>query len=104
MNNEVEFVDGVFAKAPHGNAPDFVKAAVSVKLSDFAQYLRDLKAKDPEAEWLNLDIKEAKSGKWYVARDTWVPDANYNSAPAPAPAVAPHGNSWSVADDSDLPF
>ena len=103
MSDEIEFVDGVFAKAPHGNAPDFIKGKLSIKLSDFAQYLRDLKAKDPKAEWLNIDIKESQAGKWYVARDNWVPDANYSSAPAPAPVAAPHGYQ-SAVDDSDLPF
>jgi hypothetical protein len=69
--SEKEFINGVSAKAPHERAPDFIKARVSIKLADFAQYLRDLKLNEPDVEWLNFDIKESKGGKWYVERDSW---------------------------------
>jgi hypothetical protein len=71
--SEKEFINGVSAKAPHERAPDFIKARVSIKLADFAQYLRDLKLNEPDVEWLNFDIKESKGGKWYVERDSWRP-------------------------------
>ena len=96
-NNDL--VNGFFAKEPHNNAPDFVKGKISIKLSDFAQYLRELKASDPDIEWLNLDIKVSKQGKWYAMRDTWVPDASKASAPAPAPAH----NNYNQPND-DVPF
>jgi len=74
-NEEIEFPTGLFAKAPHPNAPDFVKGKLSVKRADFGNYLRG-----KEGDWLNFDIKESKDGKWYVALDTWQPE---KEAPAP---------------------
>ena len=34
MANEMEFIEGLFVKAPHENAPDFVKAKVNIKRND----------------------------------------------------------------------
>lgn len=92
MSNETDLVSGVYAKEPHEKAPDFVKGRLSIKLADFAQYLRELKAAESDVEWLNLDIKESKGGKWYVVRDTWKP----SEAPAPAPDLSKPA--------SDVPF
>ena len=90
------FIGGMFAKEPHENAPDFVKAGISIKLSDFAQYLRELKAEDPEIEWLNAQLKVSKGGKLYIERDTWKPK---EAAPAPEPASSGGGGI-----DDDIPF
>jgi hypothetical protein len=87
--SDKEFIDGLSAKAPHEKAPDFVKARISIKLADFAQYLRDLKAKEPDAEWLNADVKVAKSGNWYIERDTWKPEKTQEPA---------------TADEDSIPF
>ena len=72
--SEVEFVDGLIAKAPHDNAPEFVKAKLSIKRADLGNWLR---AKDDE--WININIKEAKSGKWYAEVDTWKPESKQPS-------------------------
>lgn len=93
--SEKQFIDGISAKAPHDKAPDFIKARVSIKLSDFAQYLRDLKKAEPDVEWLNFDVKEAKSGKWYAERDTWKPDTKHRYS-APSTEDSQH--------DDDIPF
>ena len=74
-NTDTDLVNGFFAKEPHQNAPDFVKGKLSIKLADFAQYLRALKAAEPDVEWLNLDLKVSKGGKLYVSRDKWEPDS-----------------------------
>ena len=65
MANEVEFVDGLIVKAPHERAPDCVKAQISIKVADLGMWLR-AKHKAGE-EWVNLDVKAAKSGRWYAA-------------------------------------
>ena len=68
---EIEFVDGLIVKAPHENAPSFVKASISIKVEDLGNWLREkYKAKE---EWVNIDVKEAKSGKWYAAVSTFKP-------------------------------
>lgn len=66
---EIEFPNGMLVKAPHEKAPSFVKATISIKVEDFGLWLREKhKAGD---EWINLDVKEAKSGKWYAAVNTY---------------------------------
>ena len=52
------------------------------KRKDFGNWLRS----KPD-EWLNLDIKESRNGKWYVSVDTWQPDAE-KVAQKPAEAVS----------------
>lgn len=66
--SEMEFVDGFMPKRPHENAPDFVKAKVNIKREEMLQWLS---ARDDE--WITLDIKEARSGKWYASVDNWKP-------------------------------
>lgn len=68
---EIQFVDGLIVKPPHEKAPDFVKAAISIKVEDLGKWLR-AKYKAGE-EWVNIDVKEAKSGKWYAAVSTYKP-------------------------------
>lgn len=79
---EIEFVDGLIVKAPHPKAPEFVKANISIKVEDLGKWLRE-KFKKGE-EWVNIDVKAAKSGKWYAAVSTFKPKKK--------------------EDDSDIPF
>jgi hypothetical protein len=73
-DKEMEFVDGLFVKAPHEKAPDFVKAQISIKVEDLGKWLR-AKYKESLANegWINLDVKESKSGKWYAAVSNYKP-------------------------------
>lgn len=101
MANDIEFVDGLIVKAPHENAPTYVKASISIKVEDLGKWLRE-KYKKGE-EWVNLDVKEAKSGKWYASVSTFKPKEK--EAPKEAPKG---GNRFSdMKDDdprSDIPF
>jgi hypothetical protein len=69
---EIEFVDGLLVKAPHPNAPSFVKASISIKVEDLGKWLRG-KYEAGNKDWINIDVKEAKSGKWYAAVSTFKP-------------------------------
>jgi hypothetical protein len=70
---DIEFVDGLIVKAPHEKAPSYVKANISIKVEDLGKWLRGkYKAGD---EWVNIDVKEAKSGKWYASVSTFKPKA-----------------------------
>lgn len=70
--SEVQFVPGLIVKAPHEKAPDLVKAAISIKVEELGQFLREqYKAGQ---EWVNCDVKVAKSGRWYVAVNTYKPN------------------------------
>ena len=39
MQDQIEFIDGLFAKAPHPNAPDFIKANISIKREEMLNQL-----------------------------------------------------------------
>lgn len=81
MAEEIEFVDGLIVKAPHENAPDFVKASISIKVEDLGKWLRaKYKAGN---EWVNIDVKQAKSGKWYAAVSTFKPKERAPEAKKP---------------------
>ena len=69
MSNEREFVDGLIVKPPHDRAPEYVKAHLSIKREELISWLS---AKDDE--WINLDVKVSKNGKWYAAVNDWKPD------------------------------
>lgn len=96
MSEEIEFVNGLIVKAPHEKAPSFVKASISIKVADLGMWLREKhKAGD---EWVNIDVKESKGGKWYAAVNTFKPEEK--SAPKSAGKPA---NSFADMSD-DIPF
>lgn len=65
-----EFPKGLFTKKPNAQAPQFIKAKLSVKVQDFIEYL-----KGKNEEWLNFDVLESKDGtKFYLQQDTWKPN------------------------------
>jgi hypothetical protein len=96
-DKEIEFVDGLIVKAPHENAPDYVKANISIKVEDLGKWLRGkYKAGD---QWVNLDVKVAKSGKWYASVSNFKP-----KQPDSTRKIEPK-TGHPVADiDSDIPF
>ena len=85
----MSFIPGLSAKRPHQNAPDFVKAKISIKVADLGNFLRE-KHKAGE-EWVNADLKVSKEGNLYIAEDEWKPERQ------PEPAG---GNDY----DDDIPF
>lgn len=64
--NKPEFIDGLIFKPPHENAPPFVKGKLSIKREELMAWL-DMR----NDEWINIDLKESKSGKWYASVNTW---------------------------------
>ena len=89
--SEVEFVDGLMVKKPHLNAPDFVKAKISIKRKELIAWLQG-----KSDEWINIDIKESQKGSWYAQVDTWQPDGGQGAPNGQAP-TAP-------ARDADIPL
>jgi hypothetical protein len=63
-----EFVDGLIAKKPRDTAPDWIKCNISIKRADLILWLEQ-----KEGDWINLQVSEAKSGKWYAEVDNWQP-------------------------------
>ena len=70
MNNQKEkvFADGMIVKL-RDTAPDSVKAEVAYKTEDFVKFLRN----NDKKGWVNVTIKEARSGKMYAELDTFEP-------------------------------
>jgi hypothetical protein len=83
---EIEFVDGLIVKAPHERAPDYVKASISIKVEDLGKWLRaKYKAGD---QWVNLDVRESKGGRWYAAVSTFKPKAEQPEPKKPSGGFA----------------
>jgi len=83
MNSDKVFVEGMMVKLPDDNAPDFLKLKLSMKLDEFGAWVSAQKKADPSIEWINIEVKEGRSGKWYLERNMWKPEA---SQPARQPA------------------
>lgn len=95
--SDIEFVPGLIVKAPHERAPDFVKAQISIKVEELGQFLREkYKAKE---DWVNIDVKVAKSGKWYAAVSTYKKE---EKAQEPRKGGSSKVGSGSIEDD--IPF
>ena len=102
MSENVEFPDGLMIKPPHEKAPDFVKGAVSIKRKDLGNWLRS-----KEDDWINLDIKVSKGGKWYFQVNNWKPDASQiqETRQAAQPESAPSQDfDKEFNDSSNIPF
>jgi hypothetical protein len=86
MNDQEKvFVDGMMAKQPDDGAPDFVKLKLSLKLDEFGAWVAAQKKADPSIEWLNIEVKEGRSGKWYAERNMWKPSADQPARQAQNP-------------------
>ncbi len=103
MNDDNKFVNGLFFKEKHSNAPDFVIGKLSTKRQDLIDYLQQ-----SNEDWLNWQIKKSKAGKCYIEVDTWKPDAQ-SQTPSPntytgnpSPNDQQHPTQQEI--DDDLPF
>ena len=67
------YPNGLYAKAPSENAPDFVKAKLNVKKNDLISWLQSESPKPNQKgeEWINLQVLVSKSGNWYCEVDDW---------------------------------
>tara|TARA_R110000851_G_scaffold238681_6_gene391461 strand:- start:474 stop:767 length:294 start_codon:yes stop_codon:yes gene_type:complete len=70
MTEDKKFIDGFFVKEP---TRDFIKCSISIKKADFTDWFRN-ELKTSDDDWINIDVKEGKSGKWYAEQNMWRPD------------------------------
>ena len=98
--DEKIFANG-FSFKRNEKAPDFVVGRMSMKVEEAAAFLRQ----HEKNGWVNLNIKNAKSGNYYVELDTYEPtttakpQAETKSVPAKvkkAPLI--------VESEDELPF
>lgn len=73
MSEDKQFVDGMNISAPTERMPDFIKARLGVKVNNFYAWAQ---AHADERGWVNIDIKESKSGKWYAELNTYKKNAD----------------------------
>lgn len=101
---DIKFVDGIIVKPPRPGAPEYIKCKMSFHRAELREWLGE-----STDEWINVDVKESRSGKWYAAVNPWKPRTPTSEPPRPPiPARAPingcpqpdHGD---FVDD-DIPF
>ena len=91
MTDQTEFAEGLIVKAPRAGAPSFVRASISIKRDEFIVWLSTR-----EGDWVNLDVKESKGGKWYAAVNTYKPKEGAAKLPPSTGKIGP--------GDDDIPF
>lgn len=96
MEGELEFPEGIFAKAPAEGLPDFYKTKILFKLDEAIAWLKS--KQESGKDWVKLDIRVAQSGVWYPAVDTWEPTQPQASRPAPKSRPVP------PVPDDDMPW
>jgi len=75
-NTEKIFADG-FSFKKRDNQPEFVVGKVAIKVEDAIPFLKENESKG----WVNLNINQARSGKYYLELDTWKPKAQEENQP-----------------------
>jgi hypothetical protein len=96
QQQEKIFADGFSFKRREG-APDFVIGRQSIKVDEAIAFLKA----NVKNGWVNLDVKQSKSGSYYCELDTW------EASPQAEPLVKAQGERPMVLtqDDTDeLPF
>lgn len=91
MTQEKIFANG-FTFKRRENAPEFVVGRMSMKSDDAIAFIKE----HTKNGWVNLEIKTARSGNYYVELDSYDGKPSASTAQS-APKAAP------VAND-DIPF
>tara|TARA_R100000656_G_scaffold24123_1_gene21349 strand:- start:246 stop:479 length:234 start_codon:yes stop_codon:yes gene_type:complete len=67
MSEDKEFIGGFWANEPR---VDFIKCSINIKKKEFVDWLQK---QDPNEEYVKIDVKVGKTGKWYAEKNTWKP-------------------------------
>lgn len=59
-----KFADGMYVDKPNPKAPEWIKGKISIKVDEFIPFLE---ANKNVGGFVNIDIKEAKTGKLYAS-------------------------------------
>ena len=101
--SEVEFPSGLMVKKPNDQAPDFVKCGISIKRRELIDWLNSR-----QGEWINLQVKESREGKWYASVDNWKPQSQAEQAKAAIREPGSDDDAPAMASqdefDSEIPF
>ena len=105
QKDEKIFADG-FSFKRNENAPDFVVGRLSMKVDEAIGFIKE----HSKNGWVNLNIKTARSGNFYVELDTFEPKGSSGSGNSGGQSSQPKAKATKkqevdVADgDADLPF
>ena len=98
QQEEKIFADG-FSFKRNENAPDFVVGRLSLKCDDAIAFIKEHEKRG----WLNLNVKTARSGNYYIELDTYEPKTEGKVAQTKGD-LKPSKKSKAVEDDVELPF
>lgn len=93
--SDTQFIEGLNFKAPHPNAPDFVKAQGGMRREALIAWLQQ-----QQGEWVNFDVKEGRSGKWYACVNDYKREERAPSKPVKDCRQPDQGG----FTDDDIPF
>jgi hypothetical protein len=96
QQEEKIFADG-FSFKRNEKAPDFVVGRLSMKVDDAIAFMKENEKKG----WVNLSIKTARSGNYYLELDTYEPKTTNETEKVPASKSNPKPTQ---TDSADLPF
>lgn len=89
--SDIEFPGGVYAAKPAPSNPEWIKALIDIRLEDAIKFLEQKKAEGETK--IQLELRESKQGKFYVAINHWKPSADRNpKLSVVPPSVAGGGN------------
>jgi hypothetical protein len=100
---EKVFADGFTFKRKE-NAPEFVVGRLSLKVDAAIEFIKQ----HQKNGWINLDVKKARTGNFYIELDTYTPKGDESPTEAKRMTNKPKSQlkmTDEVADDDDgLPF
>jgi hypothetical protein len=102
MAEEKIFADG-FSFKRNENAPDFVVGRLSMKVDEAIAFLK----KHEKGGWTNLNVKQARSGNYYLELDTYEPKGGAKAEPKAQNEPAPKAKAKPKAEpeeEEELPF
>src|SRR6056300_451175 len=101
MAQEKIFATG-FSFKRNPNSPEFVVGKQSIKVDEAIAFLQA----NQKNGWVNLDVKQAKNGNFYMELDTWEPKgaSQANSAPYNGRTAQSANPFAPTSTTGDLPF
>ena len=95
------FADG-FSFKRNENAPEFVVGRLSVKLDDAVRFMKQ----HEKNGWINLNVKKARTGNFYLELDTYTPKGGESVTEAKQITNKAQSSKKTKSEepDEDLPF
>lgn len=85
------------------NAPEFVVGRLSMKVDEAIAFIKE----HQKNGWINLNVKKARTGNFYIELDTYTPQGGESPTEAkrmPNKAQSPETSNKEVLWDDEPPF